>query len=159
MQSSSYITAAVCQVLPSSTSSASTVIEITLQAGGLGVYTLGYLNRSERAGLYFYGKLQIQQEVQYKRQIGQDRQLKHPHMGVLEQRPKGIFPPINVVRACYLEGYILYYHSRSPWRFFVSILRQQSVWTLIGTASDIKQESIIIYNTKYIKGFLKKHSI
>ena len=25
-------------------------------------------------------------------------------MGVSEQRPKGIFPPVDVVRACYLEG-------------------------------------------------------
>ena len=37
---------------------------------------------------------------------------------------KGIFPPVDVVRACYLEGYTLYYHSCSPWRFFVFISRQ-----------------------------------
>ncbi|OCK94781.1 uncharacterized protein K441DRAFT_110489 [Cenococcum geophilum 1.58] len=44
--------------------------------------------------------------------------------GVSEQRPNGIFPPVDVVRACYLEGYTLYYHSRLPRRFFVPTLRQ-----------------------------------
>ncbi|OCK91143.1 uncharacterized protein K441DRAFT_665152, partial [Cenococcum geophilum 1.58] len=62
---------------------------------------------------------QSQQEVWYERQIGQDRQSGHSRTGVSEQRPNGIFPPVDVVRACYLEGYTLYYHSRLPWRFFV----------------------------------------
>ena len=69
-------------------------------------------------------RLQLQKEAWYERQTGQDKQSGYPRMGVSEQRPKGIFPPVDVVRACYLEGYALYYHSRSPWRFFVSILRQ-----------------------------------
>jgi hypothetical protein len=32
------------------------------------------------------------------RQTGQDRQSGHSHTGVSEQRPKGIFPPVDVVR-------------------------------------------------------------
>ena len=38
-------------------------------------------------------------------------------MGVSEQRPNGIFPPVDVVQACYLVGYMLYYLSHLPWRF------------------------------------------
>jgi len=58
-------------------------------------------------------------EAWYEGQIGQDRQLGHSLMGVFEQRPNSIFPPVDVVRACYPEGYMLYYLSRLPWRFFV----------------------------------------
>ena len=36
-------------------------------------------------------------------------------MGVLEQRPNGIFPPVNVVRAYYLDRYTPYYHLRLPY--------------------------------------------
>jgi len=60
----------------------------------IGVCTLGYLNRSKRAGLYFYGKLQIQQEAWYERQTGQDRQSGHSCTGVSEQRPKVFFLPL-----------------------------------------------------------------
>ena len=124
-------------------------VEITLQAGGPQA-TCIHIYRAEGQDhidflILILRRLQIQKEVWYKRQIGQNRQSKYPCTGVLEQRPKGIFPPVDVVRAYYLEGYTLYYHLCSPWRFFVFILRQQSVWTLIGTASDVKQEQIIIF--------------
>ncbi|OCK98057.1 uncharacterized protein K441DRAFT_342354 [Cenococcum geophilum 1.58] len=69
-------------------------------------------------------QLQSQQEAWYEWQAGQDRRSGHSLMGVSEQRPKGIFPPVDVVRACYLGGYTLYYHSRLPWRFFVPTLRR-----------------------------------
>jgi len=58
-------------------------------------------------------------EAWYERQTGQDRQSGYSLMGVSKQRPSGIFPPVDVVRACYLVGYMLYYLSRLPWRFFV----------------------------------------
>jgi len=58
-------------------------------------------------------------EAWYEGQTGQDRHSGHSLTGVSEQRPSGIFPPVDVVRACYLEGYMLYYRSRLPWRFFV----------------------------------------
>ena len=40
---------------------------------------------------------QLQKEAWYKRQIGQNRQPGYPYTGVSAQRPKGIFPPIDVV--------------------------------------------------------------
>ena len=53
-------------------------------------------------------------EAWYEGQTGQDRQSGHSLMGVSEQRPNGIFPPVDVVRVYYLEGYMLYYLSRLP---------------------------------------------
>ena len=40
---------------------------------------------------------QLQKEAWYKRQTGQDRQPGYPCTEVSAQRPKGIFPPVNVV--------------------------------------------------------------
>ena len=42
--------------------------------------------------------LQLQKEAWYERQTGQDRQSGHSRIGVSEQRPKGIFPPVDIVR-------------------------------------------------------------
>ena len=53
-------------------------------------------------------------EAWYEGQTGQDRQLGYSLTGVLEQQPNGIFPPVDVARACYLKGYILFYLSRRP---------------------------------------------
>ena len=57
-------------------------------------------------------------EAWYEGQTGQDRQLGHSLMGISEQRSNGIFPPVDVVRACDLEGYMSYYLSRLPLEVF-----------------------------------------
>ena len=73
-----------------------------------------HVYRTERTGIQNDYGIYKRTEAWYERQTGQDRHSEHSRTGVSEQQPKGIFPPVNVVRACYLEGYTLYYHSRLP---------------------------------------------
>ena len=76
-------------------------MEITLQAEGpqatyIQVYRVEGQDHIDFL-ISILRRLQLQKEAWYKRQTGQDRQPGYPRTGVSEQRPKGIFPPVNVV--------------------------------------------------------------
>ena len=100
-------------------------VEIMLQAGGPQV-TCIHIYRAEGQDyidflISILRRSQLQKEVQYKRQTGQDRQPGYPRTGVSAQRPKGIFPPIDVVRMLSrsitsyvrLGGFLYLYHGSS----------------------------------------------
>ena len=74
---------------------------------------------------------QLQKEAWYKRQTGQDRQPGYPRTGVSAQRPKGIFPPVDVVRMLSgsitshvrLGGFLYLYHGSSLHLSFAKRIR------------------------------------
>jgi len=98
-----------------------------LQAGGPQAYAhTRHSNGSKGRHTRPYGNLTViynRVEAWYEWQIGQDRQSGHSLVGVSEQRPNSIFPPVDVVQVL-PGGYMLYYLSRLPWRFFVPNLTE-----------------------------------
>ena len=87
-----------------------------------GVYTHAHIRRSKEqrqaSNDINFTVFLIQMEAWYIRQTGrQYRQLGHFLTEVLKQQLKGIFPPVDVIWAYYLEGYMLYYLSCLFWRF------------------------------------------
>ena len=76
-------------------------MEITLQAGGPQATCMQVYRAEGQDHIDFLISIlrrsQLQKEVWYKRQTGQNRQPGYPRMGVSAQQPKGIFPPVDVV--------------------------------------------------------------
>jgi hypothetical protein len=87
-----------------------------LQAGGQQAYTHTYraLKWEQGQDNINFIVFSIQMKAWYERQTGQDRQSGHFLTGVSEQRPNGIFSPVNIVQVLPGEGCMLYYLSRLP---------------------------------------------
>ena len=100
-------------------------VEITLQAGGPQAICIQVYRAEGQDHINFLililRRSQLQKEAWYKRQTRQDRQPGYPHIGVSAQQPKGIFPPVNVVRMLSgsitshvrLGGFLYLYHGSS----------------------------------------------